>query len=216
MTKTSSARVSARGEKTRAALLRAGLELFSTKPVDAVAINDIVELANVAKGSFFNHFQDKHAFAVALANEVRLDIETLIEVGKQSVDDPVRRMALGMRMGVEFALTQRSQTVVMLSAQEHAAVDRNPLNEGVSTDVREAVRGGDIRPEASAWGVLFWLGLCQTIMAATIYQPYSRDRAADGLNAMVTFGLSGLGVPPWKAAQIAQEEADTLRKASSP
>lgn len=102
----------------------------------------------------------------------------------------------------------------MLGALEHAAVDSNPLNDGVSADVGEAVRRGEIRPEASSWGVLYWLGLCQTIMASTAHQAHSRGRAAEALSARVTFGLSGLGMPDWKAAAIGQEEADNLRNAS--
>ncbi len=50
---------SERSERTRAALIAAGRRLFCERPVDAVAIDDIVQAAEVSKGSFYNHFDDR-------------------------------------------------------------------------------------------------------------------------------------------------------------
>ena len=45
--------------RIRSALIRACGDLLVEKPIDAVTINNIVEIAGVAKGSFYNHFPDK-------------------------------------------------------------------------------------------------------------------------------------------------------------
>jgi len=52
-----------RAQRTYRALVDAGLELLAERPIDALAIDEIVGRAGVAKGSFFNHFADKPALA---------------------------------------------------------------------------------------------------------------------------------------------------------
>ena len=64
-----------RTEKTRAALVAAGRKLFCEHPIDAVAIDDIVREAGVAKGSFYNHFTDREALARAVTALIRADVE---------------------------------------------------------------------------------------------------------------------------------------------
>jgi TetR/AcrR family transcriptional repressor of nem operon len=52
---------------TREALLRAGLELFLEGGYDFVGTNAILARARVPRGSFYHHFADKQAFALAVA-----------------------------------------------------------------------------------------------------------------------------------------------------
>ena len=83
-------------QRTRHALLDAGQRLFATRSVDAVTIDDIVEQADVAKGSFYNHFSDKQAFADAVWELVQGDVEFHIYRANQDIADPAMR-AVGAR-----------------------------------------------------------------------------------------------------------------------
>lgn len=49
----------ARGDRTRAALVAAALELFGRNGVEATSVDEITSAANVAKGTFYVHFQRK-------------------------------------------------------------------------------------------------------------------------------------------------------------
>ena len=64
-----------RRARTRAALLQAGQTLFAAQSVDAVSIDDIVLTADVAKGSFYNHFPDQEGLAREIAVAVRAEAE---------------------------------------------------------------------------------------------------------------------------------------------
>ena len=57
---------------------RAGETFFSERSVDAVAIDDIVQAAGVAKGSSYNYFDDKTSFASTICVEIRQEIEELV------------------------------------------------------------------------------------------------------------------------------------------
>jgi AcrR family transcriptional regulator len=48
-----------RGDRTRAALVAAALDLFDRHGVDATAVDQITAAAQVAKGTFYVHFQRK-------------------------------------------------------------------------------------------------------------------------------------------------------------
>lgn len=185
---------SPRAARTRAALIAAGFDLLVERSIDAIPIDDLVAKAGVAKGSFFNHFTDKQAFAEAIATEVRLELEDQVARANAGVDDPVERIAGGMRVGAEFALRNPKRARVLLRSHGTSTARAHPLNRGLLEDVDAACDQGLLRPEAREAGVLYWLGLCQALMINLIEQSATRAQADQRIADMITLGLSGLGV----------------------
>ncbi|MFM7445989.1 MAG: preprotein translocase subunit SecG, partial [Tabrizicola sp.] len=109
--------LSPRAKRTRAALIAAGFDLLVERPIDAIPIDDVVAKAAVAKGSFFNHFRDKQAFAEAIATEVRLELENQVALANADVVDPVARIAGGMRIGAELLKTTVKPIKTTVNAQ---------------------------------------------------------------------------------------------------
>ena len=200
-----------RAERTRSALLMAGLNLLVDRPIDAIPIDDIVLAAGVAKGSFFNHFADKHAFGAAIAGAVRAGLEAQIDATNLGVGNPIERLANGMCVAAEFALVERSQTIVMLRGMSNATVQQNALNRGVAADISACVAARLTRSEARSSGVLYWLGLCQILMVNIVEDNLSRSEMVKRLAEMLVLGLCGLGVEPDIAAKIAAQSARTRR-----
>lgn len=192
-----------RAERTRHALLMAGLDLLVTRPIDAIPIDDIVAAAGVAKGSFFNHFCDKQAFGAAIAGFVRAGLERCVDAVNAGVDNPVERLANGMAVAADFAFFDGSKAIVMLRGMTNATMAANPLNHGVEADMARCVAAGFTRPEARSSGVLYWLGLCQILMIAIVEADFSRPAMLERLQDMLLLGLGGLGVAPEVAADIA-------------
>src|SRR5690606_8117296 len=83
-----------RRDRTREALLRAGRALCAQRDVDAVSIDEIVNLADGAKGSFYNHSRDKEAVAREIGAEVRNRVEQAIIAVTADVDDAALHSAL--------------------------------------------------------------------------------------------------------------------------
>ena len=106
--------LSLRAQRTRAALVDAGFELLAERPIDAIPIDEVVARAGVAKGSFFNHFADKVAFARAISGEVRRELEEWVATANADVTDPVERIAGGMRTCARFALREPRRSAVLL------------------------------------------------------------------------------------------------------
>jgi AcrR family transcriptional regulator len=201
-------RVPTRSDRTRQALLNAGLELLVERPIDAIPIDDVVALAGVAKGSFFNHFADKHAFAEAVSACVRAELEARVDAANLEVIDPVARLAAGMRVGATFALTEPRRTVVMMRGMVRSTTRDNPLNTGVRADVEACVAAGLLREEAAEAGVLYWLGLCHALIANLVERRGTPEFSpARRLAEMQLMGLIGLGIAEPHARSLATANA---------
>lgn len=193
-----------RAARTRAAMLAAGFELLAERPIDAIAIDEVVARAGVAKGSFFNHFSDKPGFAHAIGATVRAELETLVGLANAGVGDPAIRLAGGMRVAVGFALDHRDRAIVMLRGLELSTGLHHELNRGIRADIEGLVAAGLAREEARTSGVRYWLGLCNMAMLNAIERRPSRPEAAERLREMLVLGLAGLGVPGEQAGMVAR------------
>jgi len=206
----STKRTSPRSTRTRHSLVEAGLQLFAERPVDAVPIDDIVAAAGVAKGSFFNHFEDKKTFADAIGAEIRLDLESRITQANKDIGDPLERLVGGMRVAADYALTEKERAIVMARGFRLTTGRDHPLNTGLRKDIDAACAQGLLRKEAETSGLLFWLGACHSVMANIIEQKLSRPKAASRMRDMAFMSLIGLGVDEPRARQLADRNERLL------
>ena len=93
-----------RPKRTYAALIAAGRRLYSERPVDAVTVDDIVQAADVGKGSFYNHFADRDALVQAIYDEIRTNVEQAIDQANSDVADPARRLTRANCIYLRFAI----------------------------------------------------------------------------------------------------------------
>ena len=189
--------------RTRAALLHAGAELLADRSIDAIAINEIVDHAGVAKGSFFNHFADKDDFADAVAFGIRQAVEVRIDAANEGVTDPARRVARGIRGFVEFALTEPRDARVMLRRASRAAHADHPLNRGLRTDLAAGATSGQFRILSIDASILYVIGVCQALLAAVVERDLEHDVAERLTREVLTMLLSGLGMNAKDAEHIA-------------
>ncbi len=195
--------LSPRAARTRAALLSAGFDLLAVKPIDAIAIDEVVAKAGVAKGSFFNHFVDKHAFAAAIAAEVRKELEAQVTRANQDTTNPIERIANGMSVSAEFAIFDPKRTAVLLRGSGNMTARSHPLNDGVRRDFDEASARGLISQEAGNSGVLYWLRLCQALMASLVDTRAEKEAVDVRVREMLALGLTGLGIERTEVLSIA-------------
>jgi AcrR family transcriptional regulator len=109
--------------KTRALLVSAAISLFARRAVEAVTVDDVVNEAGVAKGTFYFHFEDLHALTAAVADELIETFDELLQPQRLSISDPLMRIAFGCNSFIEKALEDRSwATVVARMASSHPTV----------------------------------------------------------------------------------------------
>ena len=202
-----------RAERTRDALLTTGFELLAERPVEGISIDELISVAGVGKGSFFNHFGDKDGFKAAIAERIRADVEAQIGAANAEVTDPLERLVGGMREAVRYALEDRCRTLVMLRLTAGATTNDYPLNAGIFADVEACAAAGRIAIERTESAVLYWLGLCVALITYVVENELTRDEAAERLREMSALGLRGLGVPPARVRAVSVSSAKQLLEA---
>jgi len=198
-----------RRARTRAALLQAGESLFAAQSVDAVSIDDIVAAADVAKGSFYNHFTDKEALAREIARQVRAEAEARVDQVNEGVTDPARRMARAQTVIVRFALENPERARAMMRLFAGATLPDAPLNRGVRSDIEAGLARGGFRGLTVETGVLMAMGMAM-VAVSRVLEPRGQTPASD-LCRDLNFGLlRGLGVAEDLARTVSDAAADDI------
>jgi AcrR family transcriptional regulator len=196
-----------RRSRTRQALLAAAEDLFAQHPIDAVAIDDIVRAAKVAKGTFYNHFTDRDDLVRTLLIAIRGRIEATVDAVNAGVEDPARRVVRGVCAYVRYALDEPRNTRILLRAVTPRAVADSRLNRGVLDDLSAGLAVGRFSLATTEAGLLLLMGVSQVAMARAIEDGAVALPIAQQLCGMM---LKGLGVAAEEAERIAAQAADEI------
>lgn len=192
--------------RTRSALITAGHKLFAARSIDCVSIDEIIGIAEVAKGSFYNHFPDKESLADTIVKLVQADCERHIFVANQDVGDAAARVARALAIMLGYARDHPDRLKAMLSLSARRTDVAAPLNAGVTHDIKAGLAGGQFKNISAEAGVLIVLGL---ISVAIDYLKALRSvrSAPDVAFEMGGALLRALGCEPELAEQVAREAA---------
>jgi AcrR family transcriptional regulator len=203
-------RTNARGEPVRDALVRAGQTLFSQHPVDAVAIDDIVGEANVAKGSFYKHFPDKEALLAAVVRRIFGRIEREVTAANAEVTDAASRVVRGICVYLRYVADEPEQGGVLVRNNRTGwTLPVMELNKGTAADIRLGLMAGRFVVPTVEAGTLLVQGVAHSGLARFTGDPGAASNVtiAQQLCQLV---LSGLGVPPADAEQVAAQATDDI------
>ena len=182
-----------RRTKTRDALVIAARELMAARSKTYFTIDDVVQLAGVAKGSFYNHFADKDTLAEAVFTAIRSKEEHEVEAVNQSVREPAIRIARAMAVYVRLALTSPDEARIITQGQVDALSLQSPMNLGLARDLAEGIREGKLVTPSIDAGALLVIG--QTAMLLSRLQTAKgRDAARSLAQQCIALTLIGLGL----------------------
>ncbi|MDP3855768.1 TetR/AcrR family transcriptional regulator [Phenylobacterium sp.] len=198
-----------RAGRTREALIGAGRRLFSERPADAVSIDDIVQAADVAKGSFYNHFPDREALVRAVTSEIRAGVELAVRAANEGVEDPARRAARAVCVYLRYGVDEPERARVMVRVHDGHTTTSAPLNRHLVEDVTQGLASGRFAIATMESGVLFILGVSQMSLIRVVREP-SLAVAVPLAQQMCALLLRGLGVPFAEADAIAAQTADEI------
>jgi AcrR family transcriptional regulator len=97
-----------RRARTQRRIVEAALQVFAEKGIDAPVIDDFIRAAGVARGTFYNYFTSTQELLTATTRSLEDALIQRILAGLRSVDDPVLRLALGVRMWLRWAQQERA------------------------------------------------------------------------------------------------------------
>lgn len=201
-----------RRARTRPALMAAGLRLLAERPVDSLSVDEIVQAAQVAKGSFFYHFTDKQSFAREIAAGVREDVEATIAEVNRGETDPAVRVARGIGQFVRFALRAPDKATILITADWRSVNPRHALNAGLRADLELGLKAGRFDcPDLDA-AMLNLIGVTNLLIGKVLLERLSATATRPLFQSVFGFAFRGLGLSVSEAERILDAvAADLLR-----
>ncbi|MCD9622447.1 TetR/AcrR family transcriptional regulator [Rhabdothermincola salaria] len=203
-------RLTPRGLERRRQLMRYATERFAAQGYHTTSVAEIVDGIGVGKGVFYWYFESKDALLTAILQEAQRDLRRAQQDAIEGVQDPVRRIELGIRASVRWYAANRAVDQVSSFARSEARF-ADVLRQGTEVAVsdtmrhlreavaREAVRDGDLELQANAI-----LGVTRHLARRFLREA---DRPIDAVaDEAVAFCLGGLNGP--LARVVGTPEAD--------
>ncbi len=202
--------------RIRPALVSAGLRLLAERPIDSLSVDEIVEAAGVAKGSFFYHFADKQAFARQIATAVRTEVEATITAANRDIDDPARRVAQGIGQFVRFALAAPDKATIVVTADLRGADPDHALNAGLRADLDLGMRTGRFDGADVSAAMLNLIGITHLLIRKVVFDRLDRAEAGALFRSVLSFAFRGLGLSAADTRIVLDEVAQDLFSDDAP
>ncbi len=175
---------------TRDALLDAARSLLVSRSMDALGVDEIVERADVAHGTFYNYFADKDALERELASQSRARIEGEIARVNEGVIDPAERIARAFLSVLHLGTSAPQQATAIMRLFPRATDPAAPINAGARRDAAEGMTQGRIVATSEDAVVACVMGVFTAGLNRALDLPAGRVREfAQGLGTILLHGL---------------------------
>ena len=189
---------SLRRARMRSALVEAAMRLFARQGTDATTIDEIVDLAGVAKGTFYNYFTDRSDIARSVAASVRIEMNQAVEEVNQGYDDPAERVSRGVRLFLALVAFNPVRAR-MLARMYDGGVDITSFgNEHLVGDIRDGIEQGAINVPNAELALHLVVSLATTGIRHLLLDGAGEEiKHGQGYaRKLITVLLQGLGVAP--------------------
>lgn len=195
-----------RREKTRARLLKSALRVYSKHGADAKVIDQIISLAGVARGTFYNYFRNNEELFAAVAKESADEIIRSVQPSVDQFKDPAARVACGVRLVIDLARIRPVLAEFVVRGGPSILGKSVVVSEAVMRDIRDGMATG--RFTVSNERLAFDLIVGPVIMGfdATLGKEVPEDYAQE-LSRSV---LQSLGVSKAMAGKFAYQECGEI------
>jgi AcrR family transcriptional regulator len=189
--------------RTRATLLAAAREVFASQGVDGSTIQDITDAADVAKGSFYNHFDSKEAILRAVAEETLAELARALDVLTEPMrDDPARVIAVCLRHTLRACIEDPTLGWFVLRAGDEIAVGDVALGAYGRRDIRRGIQSKRFHFDDIELACTMIAGAAEALLRRRLDGELPSEADA----ALAAHALRLLGVPDSDAFAIAGEE----------
>jgi AcrR family transcriptional regulator len=189
-------RTDRRRERTRGKLTDATRELIAEKGVGGLRIQEITERADVALGSFYNHFESKEAAVEAVVEASLRNIAEMLAA--RQIDDPAELVSIAIRRFVGMAYTDPDFARLVVHLNHADALFATAVHPAARSAVQRGLDSGRFQVTDLEVTVTAIVGGALAVMRGIV----DRDLPRHGERAYAENSLRSLGVPPAEAAEV--------------
>jgi AcrR family transcriptional regulator len=199
-----------RRERTRARLIEAGRGLLSQRSADALTISGVTEAADVALGSFYNHFSTKEELVEAVVTEATEHEGATVEALTRDVDDPAEVVSIAHRHFVTLARNDPDWAWLLVRLDASHRVMAEALGPHAWRDLRAGLESGRFDVPDEMVALVSSGGALLNVMRGVLEGGLGDD--ADVVHAEGMLRL--FGVPAKEAAKVARRPLPEAAPAS--
>jgi AcrR family transcriptional regulator len=188
-----------RRARTRSQLIEAARALYSRSAIEAVTVDEVVEEAAVAKGTFYVHFASLAELQAAVADELAREFDELLQPRRLALLDPVERIAAGCGAFVGQALGNPAWGALVARGAAAMPNFARGARERLTEDIRRAAASGQLGNVTPELAFEFAVGIVLQAMQA------AAERRISSLQGpcVVAAILRAIGVGPDSAREVA-------------
>jgi AcrR family transcriptional regulator len=188
-----------RRERTRDAMTDAARELITEKGVAGLRISEITERADVALGSFYNHFESKEDLVEAVVAESLQSLAEALATPATADQDPAEVVSLAIRKFVGLAYADPSFARLVVHLNHADALFVTAVHPAARSAVELGIHSGRFDVPDLEVAVTAIVGGSLALMRAIV-----DGRVGDGAaEVYASSALRALGVPTDEARAIA-------------
>jgi AcrR family transcriptional regulator len=196
------ARAGRKSERTRARLMDAAVAVFAHVGIEAASVNEITQAADVANGTFYNHFKDKHELVGAVAFAIAGDVAQRLDEAMAGLEDPADRTSFATRQFIELATSFPDWGRALVRAVWYLPELRRQVSAFARADIERGVKSGVFKVELDD----FLVDLFASLVVMTVFLRLEGEAGPDAGARAAEHQLRMLGVPPARAKRVAWRE----------
>jgi len=186
--------------RTRAALIDVALRVIAERGFDVPTIDDFVEAAGVARGTFYNYFKSRDELLIAAAAQVADAVDEEILPLFRGTEDPAQRVSIAIRKFIEMSVRHPDKGALLVRTIPLAggAVSEE-MRRGVFEDLQKGRELGRFHWASLQAATAVSLGTITMAIRAVISEP----TPANFSELIAATVLQGLGMTAKEARRIA-------------
>jgi len=187
-----------RRERTRAKLLAAAAQVLAEHGEQKATIDDFIQAAGVARGTFYNYYQTRGQILDDLWAEIGRDPFVGIQKACASIKDPAERLVAKTRLILKTAQANSTWGWVVLALSLDITTVNADLLAFPRPDLEEGLRKGRFKFDEIDAAKDLVVGACRTALHALLIEERS-EGYAQAISALM---LRSLGVSATEAQSL--------------
>lgn len=208
---TERARQAGKRARTRARLMDAAVEIFARQGIEAASVNAIAQAAEVANGTFYNHFGDKDEIAGVVAFAIAGEVTRRLDEAMAGIEDAAERTSFGTRQFIALATSAPTWGRALVRAVWYLPELRRQVSAYARADIERGAAAGSFRVEVDD----LLVDLFASMVVTAVFLRLEDEAGPEVGQQVAEHQLRMLGVPAARARRLAWRDLEPLALARS-
>lgn len=194
-------------ERMRTRLIESALLVFARKGADAAVIDDVIALAEVSRGTFYNYFRTNEELMGAVMQALGNEMLALVDAEVLTRKDPAERLAGGVRMVLHTTMQHPLLAQFVAKVGIQMAMGNSLAMQYLARDILAGMEAERFTLASPELGLVLVLGTAHAAICAVTMRPNLPASYAEDITYHL---LLGLGMSKAQAKKLVSEPIEAV------